>query len=149
MATAHDAELILKLYELRREPVMREARKFMLITFWPETVDEFLAVQRDFGEQNNAYLRQFVGYWEMAASMVLRGALDADLFFDSNNEPFFVFAKMHHLRPELKSKAGIDFMPRIAELLEKYPVARQRFENTAKAVENRRRQRNVAQKIDL
>ena len=149
MATAHDAELILKLYDLRREPVMREARNFMLTTFWPETVDEFLAVQRDFGEQNNAYLRQFVGYWEMAASMVLRGALDADLFFDSNNEPFFVFAKMHHLRPELKSKAGIDFMPRTAELLEKYPVARQRFENTAKAVENRRRQRNVAQRIDL
>ena len=100
MATAHDAELILKLYDLRREPVMREARNFMLTTFWPETVDEFLAVQRDFGEQNNAYLRQFVGYWEMAAAMVLRGALDADLFFDSNNEPFFVFAKMQHLRQD-------------------------------------------------
>jgi hypothetical protein len=149
MATGHDADLILKLYDLRREPVMREARNFMLTTFWPGTVDEFLAVQRDFGEQNNAYLRQFVGYWEMAASMVLRGALDADLFFDSNNELFFVFAKMQHLLPELKSKAGIDFMPRTAELLEKYPVAQQRFEKTLKAVENRRRQRNTAQKLDL
>ena len=46
MATGHDADLILKLYDLRREPVMREARNFMLTTFWPETVDEFLAVQR-------------------------------------------------------------------------------------------------------
>lgn len=149
MATAQDAELILKLYELRREPVMREARTFMLGTFWPSTVDEFLVVQRDFGSQNNAYLRQFIGYWEMAAALVLRGALDADLFFDSNNELFFVFGKMLPIRAELQSKAGINFMPRTAELLEKFPVAKQRFEGTKKVVEARREQREVAQKLDL
>jgi hypothetical protein len=149
MATPQDAELILKLYDLRREPVMREARSFMLGTFWPDTVDEYLVVLHDFGGQNNAYLRQFIGYWEMAASMVLRGALDADLFFDSNNEMFFVFAKIQPLRAELQSKAGLNFMPRTAELLEKYPVAKQRFENTVKAVEARRSQRRSSPQIDL
>lgn len=149
MATAQDAELILKLYDLRREPVMREARAFMLGTFWPNTVDEYLAVQRDFGEQNNAYLRQFIGYWEMAAALVLRGALDAELFFDTNNELFFVFAKILPIRAELQSKAGINFMPRTAELLEKFPVAKERFEGTKKTVEMRRGQRNVARRVDL
>lgn len=149
MANAQDAELILRLYELRRDPVMREARNFMIGTFWPGTVDEYLAVQHDTGGQNSAYLRQFISYWEMAASMVLRGALDADLFFDSNNELFFVFAKMQPLRAELETKAGIKFMPRTAELLEKYPAARERFERTSKTVENRRSQRSVSQKLDL
>lgn len=128
---------------------MREARSFMLGTFWPSTVEEYLTVQRDFGGQNNAYLRQFIGYWEMAAAMVLRGALDADLFFDSNNEPFFVFAKMLPIRAELEAKAGINFMPRTAELLERFPAAKQRFEGTRKVVETRREQREVAQKLDL
>ncbi len=149
MANAQDADLILKLYELRREPVMREARNFMIATFWPGTVDEYLVVQHDLGGQNSAYLRQFVSYWEMAASFVLRGALDPDLFFDNNNELFFVFAKMQPLRVELEAKAGIKFMPRTAELLEKYPAAKERFERTSKAVENRRSQRTVSQKLDL
>lgn len=149
MANAQDAELILKLYDLRRESVMREARGFMLGTFWPNSVDEFLVVQRDFDGQNNAYLRQFVGYWEMAAALVLRGALDADLFFDTHNELFFVFAKMLPIRADLKSKAGVDFMPRTAELLERFPVAQQKFANTMKIAETRRKERNSTRKIDL
>ena len=149
MANAQDADLVLKLYELRREPVMREARNFMLVTFWPSTVDEFLVVQRDFGGQNNAYLRQFIGYWEMAAALVLRGALDADLFLDCHNELFFALAKMEHLRAELNSRAGIDFMPRTAELVERYPTAKQKFENTKRAAETRRSQRGSSQKVEL
>ena len=148
MATAKDAELILKLYELRREPVMREARSFMLGTFWPDTADEFLAVQRDFGGQNNAFLRQFVGYWEMAVSFVLRGALDVDLFVDTNNELFFVYAKMLPIRAELE-KANVKFMSRTAEFLEKFPAAKQKMTNMAVAVEARREQRSMAQKLDL
>ena len=71
--THHDAELILKLYDLRREPVMREARKF-IAGFSPKSVDDLLAVANTPGTQN-AYLRQVYGYWEMAAAFVVHGAL--------------------------------------------------------------------------
>ena len=86
MATAADAELILKLYEMRRDETLRKARRFMIFDFQPKTVEELRAVSRDVGSQHNAAWRQVLSYWEMAASLVLRGALDADLFLDSNGD---------------------------------------------------------------
>ncbi len=73
----HDAELILKLYDLRRESVMREARTFMA-QFAPKSVDELVALTTAFGTKEQAYLRQVAGYWEMAASLVNRGALNRE-----------------------------------------------------------------------
>ena len=83
MATAQDAELILKLYELRREARMREARNWVMHEFNPKNLEELLAVQRDFGSNENQMWRQVIGYWEMAAALVLHGTLDRELFFDS------------------------------------------------------------------
>jgi len=88
LATSADGELILKLYELRTEAVMRKARAWITGEFWPVTADEFFTVQQDSGSEKNAWLRQVVTYWEMAASLVLHGALSADLFVDCNPEPF-------------------------------------------------------------
>ena len=62
-ATQADAELILKLYDLRRETVMREARNF-IFGFMPQTIDDVMAIISDFSAKENAYLRQVVGYWE-------------------------------------------------------------------------------------
>lgn len=93
MATLHDADLILKLYELRREPEMRKARKFVF-EFWPRTWDDFFAKVGVFGSDENAWFRQVCGYWDMAASFVRRGALDTDLFYDSGGEMWMVYAKL-------------------------------------------------------
>jgi len=93
LPTHHDAELILKLYDLRREPVMREARAFF-VTFSPKSLDDVLALANSFGTKEQAYLRQVAGYWEMAASLVNRGALNRELALDNFQEMFFVYAKM-------------------------------------------------------
>jgi len=93
LATPADAEIILKLYELRTEAVMRQARAWVVGEFWPRTAEEFLAVLENPAEPHNPWLRQVITYWEMAAAMVLHGAVSAELFVDCNAEGFFMLAK--------------------------------------------------------
>jgi hypothetical protein len=128
MATAADAELILRLYEMRREPTLRKARKFLVFDFQPKNVDELRVVSRDMTSEHNPSWRQVISYWEMAASMVLRGALDADLFFDSNFEGLLIYAKFHHFHAETEKQSGNPFMGKTAQLIEKYPVAKANYE---------------------
>jgi hypothetical protein len=123
MATAADAELVLKLYEMRREETLRKSRRFMVFDFQPKTLEELRAVSRDVGSQHNAAWRQAIGYWEMAASLVLRGALDADLFLDSNGEGILIYAKFHHFHVETEKQSGNPFMRQTAAMIEKYPAA--------------------------
>lgn len=137
MATAADAELVLRLYELRREETLRKARKFMGFDFDPKNVDELRVVSRGRGTQENAYWRQVMSYWEMAASLVLRGALDADLYLDSNGEGLFLYAKYHHFHKDTEAQNG-RFMRNTAELIDKYPAARSRYEAVLKNFEARR-----------
>jgi len=106
-ATAADAELILKLYDLRREPVMREARKYVF-EFAPQSIDDVMKVMGDFSSKENAYLRQVFGYWGMAASLVLRGALNEDLARDNFTELLFVYAKFEPFLPEIRKRTGMD-----------------------------------------
>jgi hypothetical protein len=128
MATATDAELVLKLYEIRREETLRKARRFLVFDFQPKTLDELRAVTRDATSVYNASWRQATSYWEMAASMVLRGAIDADLFLDSNVEGILLYAKFHHFHAETEKQSGNKFMKQTATLIEKYPAARARYE---------------------
>jgi len=134
MATAADAELILKLYEMRREETLRKARRFMIFDFQPKTVEELRLVSRDVGSQHNAAWRQVMSYWEMAASLVLRGALDADLFLDSNGEGILIYAKYHHFHVETEKASGNPFMRNTAALVEKYPVAQKLHEGFLKSL---------------
>jgi len=93
-ATTADAELILHLYELRTEERMRKARKYMQSPeFSPRSPDDVIKIQSAFGSEENAYYRQVLSYWEMAASFVTRGALNVELFSDSAGELFFLYAK--------------------------------------------------------
>jgi hypothetical protein len=126
MATAHDAEIILKLYELRTESVLREARKFMG-SFNPATFEEFIAVGREAGSDRNAYWRQTLSYWDMACAMVLRGAIDADLFLDCNGEMIFYYAKFSQFHQQYQETTGQPFMRHTAALIEKYPAAQSRY----------------------
>jgi hypothetical protein len=91
-ATAADAELILKLYDLRREEVMRQARKDVIAKFIPKTYDEFVAVTKGDHPLNTAY-RMVSSYWEMAAGLVKHGALHLDLFSENCGEGLIMFAK--------------------------------------------------------
>jgi hypothetical protein len=110
MPTHADADLIIKLYELRREPEMRKARKFVMETFWPQSFAEVQAIVAAFGSQENAWLRQVLGYWEMVASFVNRGILDADLLLDSTGELWFVYAKFLPMLEDARKALHPEFM---------------------------------------
>lgn len=123
MATAADAELILKLYDLRREASLRQARRFMVFDFNPKTLEELRAVSRDAKSDKNVFWRQTLSYWEMAASLVLRGAIDPDLFLDSCAEGIVIYAKFHHFHAVTEKESGNPFMRNTAALIQKYPAA--------------------------
>jgi hypothetical protein len=128
MANAADAELVLKLYELRQEETLRKARRFLVSEFNPKTVEELRVVSRDTRSEYNPYWRQAMSFWEMSASFVLRGALDADLFLDSSAEGILIYAKFHHFHAETEKQSGNPFMGKTAELIAKYPAATALYE---------------------
>jgi hypothetical protein len=128
MANSADAAVVVELYKLRQEETLRAARKFMGFEFWPKDLEELRAVSRAMGSEKNAYWRQAISYWEMAASLVLRGALDADLFLDSNGEGIFLYAKFHHWHAETEKESGNRFMKNTAALIDQYPAAKAVYE---------------------
>lgn len=89
----HDAEIVMRLYDLRREAVMRESRDALNAQFWPRTFDDVLAVTRRDHDLNRAF-RQVSTFWEMAYGMVKHGIVNAGYFLESNGEGFFLFAKI-------------------------------------------------------
>ena len=94
------AVLNLRLYDLRREPVLREARAWFLRDFNPESFGELLAIA---GGERNASFRMVLGYWDMAASLVTSGAIDAPAFFAAHGEVFLTFSKIHPFLAELRA----------------------------------------------
>jgi hypothetical protein len=138
LATPADAEIILRLYELRTESVMREARAWMTGEFWPTTADEFLAVAINPANPRNASLRQVLSYWEMAAAMVLHGAVSAELFVDCNGEGFYLLAKFAPILDAIREKIP-GFLIKTSELISRFSAAAQRYEATLKNVEARRK----------
>ena len=119
MATSQDAQLILELYKLRTETTMRESRVIVsALTF--NTYADIQAVQKA-GSRENAAWRQVISYWEMAAAMVLNGALDATLFLETNGENFFYYAKVSPFFEEYVKTTGQPFMPRLTKLIEANP----------------------------
>ena len=115
--TPADADIVLKLYDLRRESVMREARSWFAMKFWPKSVQDILDVQNAFGTNENAYFRQVVSYWEMTASLGLRGAVDADLLMDWSGEMVFLFAKIYPHLKEVREKINPGFWLKVETLI--------------------------------
>lgn len=137
LATPADAEIILKLYELRTESVMRQARAWIAGEFWPATVEEFFAVVANPADPHNAHFRQVITYWEMAAAMVLHGAVSADLFVDCNAEGFFLLAKFAHILDGIRQR-NPGFLTKTSELVHRFAAAAARYEVALKNVEARR-----------
>jgi len=138
LATPADAEIILKLYQLRTETVMRQARAWMTGEFWPVTVDEFFAVASNPADPHNAWFRQVITYWEMASAMVLHGAVSAELFVDCNAEGFFLLAKFAHILDEIRER-NPTFLTKTSELVNRFTAAAGRYEAVLKNVEARRK----------
>jgi len=138
LATPSDAEIILKLYELRTEPLMREARAWMGGEFWPNTVEDFFAVASNPADPHNAFFRQVTTYWEMAAALVLHGAVSAELFVDCNGEGFFLLAKFSHILEGIRERVPT-FMGKTSELINRFSQAAARYEVTLKTVQARRK----------
>lgn len=141
-ATPHDAQLVLKLYELRREPEMRKARYWWTAEFWPQSADDFLKVANAFPSQENNWIRQVGSYWDMAASLVLQGALHEELFLQPgcSGEMFFIFAKVHPFLKELRQKMNNpEAWANIEKVATGSKLARKRLERFLKTVEQRQK----------
>lgn len=107
-ATAKDAQLILQLYDLRREAEMRKAREWCLTQFWPNNADDYLKAAFAFETQENRWLRQVQSYWGIAAAFVVEGALSEDLFLTPSfsGEMFMLFGKVYPFLGEIREKIG-------------------------------------------
>src|SRR5207248_10475084 len=103
-ATADDAQIIMRLYDLRREAEMRKARQWYA-GWWPRNADDVLQVLNAFGTAENAWFRQVNGYWVMAASFVLRGYVSVDLFWDSSGVLWFVLLMLQPFLMDFREKA--------------------------------------------
>ena len=141
LATPADAEIILRLYELRRETVMRQARAWVIGEFWPTTADEYFAVASNRNDPHNAFVRQVISYWEMAAAMVLHGAVSAELFVDCNAEGFLLLAKFAPILEDVRQRIPT-FMIKTSDLVKRFTVAAARFEAVQKNVEAMRDSQN-------
>lgn len=97
------AQLNLKLFELRREPVLREAREWFLWEFNPESFADVVAAVT--GERNASF-RMVLGYWDMAASLVTTGAIDGDAFRAAHGEIFGAFSKIHPFLSDMRTASG-------------------------------------------
>jgi hypothetical protein len=142
-ATTHDGMLMLQLYDLRREPEMRKARNWFLVDFWPLNADDFMKVANAFPSQENSWLRQVAGYWDMAASLVLQGSLHQDLFLQPgcSGEMFFFFAKVQPFVKELRQKLNNpEAWVNVEKVATSSKLARKRLERVSVNVEARRKQ---------
>jgi hypothetical protein len=97
------AQLNLQLFDLRREPLLRKARDWYLLEFHPATFDEYMKEQM--GERN-AWMRMVLGYWDMAASMVVQGAISQESFIAAHGEIIGTFAKVQPFLAELRGRMG-------------------------------------------
>ena len=102
-ATYDDVNLVLRLYELRREQRMRAAREWFGAKFHAHNLDE-LAELCPVGSDESAYFRMVISYWEMVASFITSGVLKPELFFQSGGELLFVWERFRDLVPQTRER---------------------------------------------
>ncbi len=128
MSKFESAELILKLYDLRREETMRKARNWFF-TFNPTSVEEFEKTMMD--PEVGAYLRMVTSYWDMAASLVVHGAIDAEMFNDTVGEHIGVFAKVEPFLADLRTRWEMpDAFKNLEKVIYDKPGGKEQLEKT-------------------
>jgi hypothetical protein len=123
MSKQAEADLILKLYELRREPTMRQAREWFAMEFAPETAADF---KNAMFSDRSAHLRMVTSYWDMAAALVQHDAISLDLFNDTNGEYFLVFSRIEPILNEIRAMMGPQFLGNLEKLVDATPGGRER-----------------------
>lgn len=109
----------MKLYDLRREATMREARSWY-VSFFPESADDMLKTMVD--PATSAFFRMVVTYWDMAAGFVNHGAIDEDMFLECNGECIMVFSKVQPFLVEFREKLGSPgYLKNLEQLIMKIP----------------------------
>ena len=127
-----DALVILKLYELRSEALMRAARAWFFTEFSPQSGREIVALLQS-GEKQSAYYRMVASHWEVAAALVNNGGIDEAMFLAANTEHLVVFAKLQPFIAEIRETIGEpDYLANLEQLVMRAP-------NVEKKLENRRR----------
>lgn len=97
----HDADIVLRVYELRREPVMREARDAVNAKFLPRSFDELMAVTKA-DHPLNAPFRQVSSYWEMVYAMARYGVVHGDFLMESNGEGLILYTRVQAYLPQYR-----------------------------------------------
>lgn len=100
-ATYDDVNLILRLYDMRREPRLRDARAWFSKNFKPKTLEEMNQIAPP-GSDENAYMRMVITYWEMVASFLTSGVLNEELFFQSGRELLFVYVRLKAILADVR-----------------------------------------------
>lgn len=122
------AELILKLYELRREAVMREARSYVGGDFLPASASELIQIVST-GDRRSSFVLQVYGYWEMVAAFVTSGALDAELLYNTCPEVYFQYAKIQTYLAQFREEMNLpEFLINVEQLIEGSRKGRKRLE---------------------
>jgi hypothetical protein len=123
MSKVESADLILKLYDLRRETEMRAARKWMTF-FFPESSADIMRAM--VGDETSAYFRMVTSYWDMAASFVNHGAIDEEMFNDTSGEHVLVFSKIEPFLEEMREAMGSpNYLKNLETLVMKMPNAKE------------------------
>jgi hypothetical protein len=123
---ADSANLILRLYELRREQTLRDASDWFVTRFHPKSADEVFSVWMG---RDSAPYRMVTTYWDMAAALVNHGGIDAAMFNESNTEHNAVFAKVQPFLPELRRRARMpDYLAHLERLVLAQPDAEARLD---------------------
>jgi hypothetical protein len=118
------ADLLLKLYDLRREPTMRQARQWFG-SFNPQSAEDLAGAIRG---EHSAYFRMVTSFWDMAASFVNNGAIEEKMFNDANGEHIFIFAKIEPFLAEYRTKTGqAHYLAHLEQLIDRMPDAKERL----------------------
>ena len=123
MSKQEEAALILQLYELRREELLRKARGWFVREFNPESIADFMTTAKS---DRGDYLRMVVSYWDMAAALVNEGAIGLQLFDKTNAEHVVIFCKIEKLLPEIRANYALHFARNLETLIDAIPDGRKR-----------------------
>jgi hypothetical protein len=130
-----DVGLILKLYELRRDEMMRRARNWYVTEFQPESAKDIIKLMLS-GQEQSSYYRMVTSYWDMAASFVNNGGIDEKMFLESNTEHIGIFARIEPFIAEVREAFGeADYLIHLERLVMKIPNAKEIMANRRKLFE--------------
>jgi len=130
-----DALVIIKLYEIRSEALMREARAWFFSEFAPQSGKDIVALMLS-GQKQSAYYRMVTSHWEVAASLVNNGGIDEKLFLEANSEHLVVFAKVQPFIAEVREAIGEpDYLAHLERLVMRVPNVERKLENRRRLLE--------------